>query len=745
MRRVRGGTWWALATALVATVVGPVATAGPASAETTLEVDAGYAGAFVPGQSVPVRVAVSADRLVRGSLEVTVGGSAQSIPVAMAVEVPGGSQKQFLVVAGSSFEQGPEVEAVLRQDGRVVASAAAPIRAAGDQELVGLLPGVLRGRSVPGPAPLAVDAGTARFAAIGEAELEGAPETLGPLSTLAMDVDELAGLAPGARAGVLSWIDAGGRLLVDAERGRNVPGLPDDWQPGARGRASAGQGEVVATDGAMAAGRWANLVEPTARSTSFAGRGAPDMSVASSLASEAGLRAPRLGWLVGFLAVYVVVVGPVLFLAVRRRRRPELAWVAVPLVALLFSTGSYAVGRNLRKATQLVHATVLSNGPGGSTATSYLGVFSRGGETARIGFDAGWSTLPATTDGLAATVTGVSLTADGPDARIPLEAGQFGMVAGTGPAPAAGGLEVSALTNAGGRVTGTVRNPTAFTLEEVAVFVGTDGTVVGTMAPGEERDWTIQNPGQPGRGGVEFRLWSSMRNGGPGAALDMGLWQAALRSGGSNLRAGGAVLAAGWTREYVPTVRVGGRSARPEGRTLLLARAPVRLGAPTDPVDAAVRQDVVRDPFGDRFSGVGRGSTSVVRFVVPTGAAVSGLVMRNSFGSAEFWQDGAWRPAGCDAEHCRVSSGNGSSTGGFSSSSSGGGSSTSGGLTVRGCPPGAVCTSEVPPAPGPIFRGGPGVGFPVPEAAVRDGVLYARVPGPASIDSGVVISLGRAT
>ena len=735
MRRVRGGTWWALAAALVAALAAPVVWAGPAAAETTLQVDAGYAGAFVPGQAVPVRVAVSADRLVRASLEVTVGGPGRSVPVAMAVEVPGGSQKQFLLVAGTAFEQVPQVKARLHQDGKVLASAETQVRASGDQELVGLLPGVLRGRSVPGPAALAVDAGTARFAAIGEAELEGAPQTLGPLSTLAMDADELARLAPGARTGVLSWVDGGGRLLVDAERGRTVPGLPDDWQPGARGRASAGLGEVVTTDGAMAAGRWANLVEPTARSSS-AGRGAPDTSVASSLASEAGLRAPRLGWLVGFLAVYVVAVGPLLFLAVRRGRRPELAWVAVPLVALLFSTGSYVVGRNLRTATQLVHGTVLTDGPAGPTATSYLGVFSRGGETARIGFDAGWSTLPAT-DGFAAALSGVSVTADGPEARIPLDAGQFGMVAGTGPVPGAGALEVSALTNAGGRVTGTVRNPSAFTLEEVAVFVGTDGTVVGTMAPGDERDWTIQNPRAPNRAGVEFRLWSSMANGGPGAALDMGLWQAAMQSTGSSLRSGGSVVAAGWTREHVPSVRMGGRTARPEGRTLLLAQGPVRLGAAADPIESAVRQDVVRDPFSDRFNAVDRGSGSVVRFVLPAGAPAANLVLRHPFGGAELWQDGAWRAAACAGPDCGSSSnGNGSSSGTGSSSG-----------IASPCPPGVPCRAEGPPTTVQIFRdsAGPGAGVAVPEAAVRDGVVYARLPGPASADSGVQITLGRAT
>jgi hypothetical protein len=279
---------------------------------------------------------------MRGTLEVGIGSAENAAPVAMPVEVPGGSQKEFLIVAPSGPDpaQSPDVVARLLQGDQVVASGHMTVRPAVETELVGLLPGALRGRPVPGPAPLAVDAGTARFAAIGSGDLEQAPASLGPLSTLVADVDEIGRLAPAARSGVLRWMEAGGRLLVDSARGQVVPGLPDAWQPGARGRAAAGLGEVVATGGAVAAGRWSGLVEPSGRGTVSGRFFGGQMPLASTLAADAGLRTPEIGWLVGFLVAYVVVAGPVVFFAVRRRGRPELAWVAVPLVALLFTSGS---------------------------------------------------------------------------------------------------------------------------------------------------------------------------------------------------------------------------------------------------------------------------------------------------------------------------------------------------------------------------------------------------------------------
>jgi hypothetical protein len=61
--RCMADRWWAIA----ALVVAPLLWADPAGAETTIEVEAGYAGSFVPGQEVPVRVRVSTDRLLRAT------------------------------------------------------------------------------------------------------------------------------------------------------------------------------------------------------------------------------------------------------------------------------------------------------------------------------------------------------------------------------------------------------------------------------------------------------------------------------------------------------------------------------------------------------------------------------------------------------------------------------------------------------------------------------------------------------
>lgn len=725
MRGVGGGRWRVLLITAAASLVTAAATllpAAPASADTTLTLDPGYAGSMVSGRALPVRVAISADRLLKGDLEVA-AGKASALPVVMPVEVPGGSQKQFDVVVPTAVGDTGDVTARLRQGDRVLASAAATARIVSDDELVGLLPGALAGRGLPGPAPLAVDVGTARFVAVSAADLDQAPGSLDPLSTIGAGPDELSRLAPGARRGLLQWVEGGGRLLVDAEPGHAVAGLPDAWQPGTADRAPAGSGEVRLTSGAMAAGRWPGLVEPTARSGSAGTAGTAQTSVAGALAEDAGLRVPELGWLVAFLVAYVVLVGPVLFLILRRRRRAELAWVAVPLVAVLFAAGSYVGGRGLRHTTSLVAASVVRSGASGPSTTTYVGAFSPAGETARVDFPQGWSAVaPPTFGGVRAlALSSITLNAAGARGRVPLDPGQFAVVAGSGPAATPGGLDVTAATEDGGRVGGRVRNTTHVTLDDVAVFLTGTATKVGSLGPGEERAWTLAPLNTAAEGGrPQLPVWPDLFR--SGSAVRSALWQSAQVPGGPAYGSPGTAVAAGWTIGLPPEVRVDGRQPKAGSPTLVIATAPVAAGDAGG--ELAVRRDIVRGNGGGLGRLAAASGATVVRFVVP--AAERGpLVLHSALGPAEVWADGGWTQIGT-----------GVATG------------TRGG--VIGGAPATLCPSNVPCPPATALtvpiKGAPVVGpdLPLPAGAVAGGVVFVRLAAGAPIDRGGLLTLGRA-
>ncbi len=642
-----------LAAALTLVVAVVVTRPAPALAETRLRIGAGYDGWFVPGRSLPVLVHLAADRLVRGSLEVTAG---RSTPVTTPVEVPGGSEKRFVVTVPTppqaSLSASSTVRVRLVEGSRPVAAGTTPVRASPDQELVGLLPGVYARTASAFSAPLAVDAGIGRFVALTEEHLRLAPESLGPLSTIGMRGQDLAELPDDTRRGVLAWVASGGTLLVDVPPGTPVTGLPDEWQPAVHGRGAAGAGHVRVTDGAMAAGRWNGLVEPTGwnLAPSASGTGGVSGPLSGALASESGLRVPALRWLVAYLVVYVALVGPIGFFVLRRRHRPELAWVAIPLAALLFTTTSFVAGRNLRRAARLVHATVLSTGPLGSTAATGVGVFSPGGGTNTVGLAPGWTTAEASTGtlGSAARLALVTRTSGGPEARLPLEPGQFGLVTASGPATVEGRLLVTGRSAEEGRATGQVRNTTPFTLEQVAIYAGSGGTVVGTLRPGESRNWTLAEQDNVAFGGLpEFRIWELEANR-PDAPVSYGLWEAAKTLGGPDFRAPGAVVAAGWTRQFVPPVRLAHRpSDAPEGRTVVVGRGVVEAHGPTR-TGLAVGRELLRGELIGAKELVAAGPL-LARFTLPPASPLGdySLVLRSPASRAEIWTDGDWRPVDC--------------------------------------------------------------------------------------------------
>jgi hypothetical protein len=638
----------------LASSTGVVGTAEATTAGTdTLTVTAGWGGVGLPGAAIPIRVRIASERLLAGAVEVTVSqeGDTAAGRFSLPVEVAGGSVKEYVLVVPTPPVSRLEVGVLLRTgSGAVTARQTLTVQGPRDEELVGLLPAVLGGASLPGSAPLAVDAGVARFFALDEALLAQAPLSLESLGTIGVPAAGLMDLAPAARAGLLSWVDAGGRLLVDVPAGAPVEGLPAEWQPGAAGRAVAGGGEVVASDGAMAAGRWAGLVEPTRRGQAADSAVSSGERVSESLAVDAGLSARGAGWLTGFLLLYVVVVGPVTFFVLRRRRREQLAWAVIPVVAILFATGSYVQGRDLR-AAETSHASVIVSGSaaaGGPRAFSFVGLIARQTETASVAFPRGWTVRigSAAAQGVDTGPVIVGLGRSSPQAQFQLNSGQMGVAFASGPVTAGTGLEVTAIAKEG-KLTGTVRNGTPFPVERAAVVIGTRGAEVGALDPGEEKPWTMSGEALfPNSDPLVSVLWPGRVIGfEDGTPASYRLWQVLQVALGADHPAPGKALAIGWTRGYEPEFVVNGHPERPQGRTMLVAEAGVGYVSGTVPSLAVARSLVRGAGFTTPgFDDVTVRGPAVARFELPAGARPTTLTLRAMNGAmVAVWWDGAWR------------------------------------------------------------------------------------------------------
>lgn len=624
------------ATAALAAAAPPAARAQAAEG-IRLEVEAGYDGRYLVGRRLPVFVTVVADRLVRGVVEVAVDGQrgVWSTPV----EVPAGTEKPVAVVVSTPFSY-----PIRQVDVRLV-GAGDPVTASADveeletEELVGLLPSVTPA-DLPAPLALPLAGGTARFVAVDNDTLAVAG-AVDPLGTLIAGPGELDALDARARRAVLDWVDRGGRLVVDAQPGTAIPGVPGEWQPGPAGRVTAGLGEVRSSRGAAGAGDWAAVVEPTptvsfAETQVLGGLAIPLIEpVGDSIARDAGLDALDLPWLLGFLAAYVVLAGPVGYLALRRRR-PALGWVVIPGLAVLFSALAFVIGADLRAGTKAAQGSVVEGGPAGARVTTLVGTVSRSGRDGRATFPVGWTAggLDTSFFGEGATGSGgdvaVSTGGGGADTTVPLAAGGFGVLRGTGPADdVQGGLVIEARSE-GNAVVGTVRNDFPFRVEEVAVFSGRRVERVGDIDAGATAAFELE--------GNEFRLddpffppeadaWpqTGVARGRPDyeAVVNLGILNESVLTLGPNHRPRGAITVVGWTRAFDPPVRVEGEDD-PSGRSAVLGRAAI-ASADGDVAVGAARRELVRGPEGTDLPDDSTLPRSVQgalwRFTLPPGAA----------------------------------------------------------------------------------------------------------------------------
>ena len=98
------------------------------------------------------------------------------------------------------------------------------------------------------------------------------------------------------------------------------------------------------------------------------------MSVA--LNNLPALDLPSLRLLTVLLGVYILLIGPINYLLLRRFARLDWAWVTIPLITILFSVGSFSIGTLTRGDEVILNQiSIIPLSPTGSTPAvrNYIG------------------------------------------------------------------------------------------------------------------------------------------------------------------------------------------------------------------------------------------------------------------------------------------------------------------------------------------------------------------------------------
>lgn len=310
------------------------------------------------------------------------------------------------------------------------------------------------------------------------ATVDAPPASLASLlGALPDDATDLPALAGDAGAGIATLATVGDRVIA-AERSygsgaTTIVGVDPtaDWLTGTR----------------LAEGLWRRLL-PT---RSVTGLGFTDDSNMISAAGQLPLLAlPPVSGLIALLGGYILLIGPVNYLVLRRLDRREWAWVTMPALIVAFAVASYGIGSFLRGSDLIVNEVAVVRGAPGTTdgfAQSYLGVFSptRASYQVRV---PGGALLSSPISGDFWGGEGQAANLDvlqGDPARVRDLAVGFGTLRTIrAETPATVPLVESDLRLEDGRLRGTIRNASDETLLQPAVVLGGTVAKLGDLGPG---------------------------------------------------------------------------------------------------------------------------------------------------------------------------------------------------------------------------------------------------------------------
>jgi hypothetical protein len=252
---------------------------------------------------------------------------------------------------------------------------------------------------------------------------------------------------------------------------------------------------------------WRRVVPPLSNGALAIGN---DNQLVGAVGQQPALALPPIGGLLALLFGYILLIGPINYLVLRRLDRREWAWVTMPVLIAIFAVGAYAFGAALRGLDVIVNEVAIVRGAPDATEGSaqvYLGVFSPSRGTYQIEVPGG-ALLSSTLSGefIGGGNNQLLDVLQGDPARIRDLAIGFGSLRTVRAETAATVPRVHAdLGLVDGSLRGTVRNDSDQVLERAAVVLGDSVVLLDDIAPGQER--TVSGTVGANRVGASVADW----------------------------------------------------------------------------------------------------------------------------------------------------------------------------------------------------------------------------------------------
>jgi hypothetical protein len=252
---------------------------------------------------------------------------------------------------------------------------------------------------------------------------------------------------------------------------------------------------------------WTRVLDTGLGLAEFFGGGFPDREAATSAMAQAlntlpSLDVPPAELLLALIVAYILLIGPVSYVVLRRIDRRELAWLTAPLLVVVFTASTYGIGNALKGTDVIVNQiAVLRSTSGGNLASveAYAGVYSPSRSTYDVLVEADALVAPIRADQFFdGRSSAAQLTADqGEPARLHdlgVSARGFEYVRADAVVEHPSPLDVAWSTDDGDLV-GTVTNVGTEPLSDVAFITSGGGEMIGDLAPGATGEFRIARDG----------------------------------------------------------------------------------------------------------------------------------------------------------------------------------------------------------------------------------------------------------
>jgi hypothetical protein len=321
--------------------------------------------------------------------------------------------------------------------------------------------------------------------------------------------------------------------------------------------------------------------------------GADDSQLVNAVSSLSAAALPPIGGLFALLVAYIVLIGPVNYLVLRRLGRRELAWLTMPALIGVFAVAAYVFGASLRGTDILVNEVALVRGAPGTDAGQgqvYLGVFSPGRGTYQLEIPGGaLLTAPMSQEMGGMPGAGSLDVLQGDPARVRDLAVGFSSIrtirADT-PLPAPN-LAID-LRLEDRHLKGTVTNHSSSTVEGVAVVLGASVAKLGDLGPGASTTVDVEARSDPLGQSLSDKLIGQVFFGDPARSADATSRAMTRRAiidqlsfdpnfGPTGTLNADGPMVLGWGSNDPLAVNVEGREPRRTGTVLYLIPASMRV------------------------------------------------------------------------------------------------------------------------------------------------------------------------